>query len=104
MAYDWVRLAPPDLSELMYGALEEPITWLYAWFSKTTTRTWSGEGTEPAACARVSAPKPVHTPNAAAARATADATVARVRRYAELTELPDTSTSGEGEELRGGQR
>src|SRR4051812_2714003 len=80
MAYDWVRLAPPETSELMYGALEEPMTWLYAWFSMTTTTTWSGVGTVPAACA-ASLPRPVHSPIAAAAKAATDATVTRVRRY-----------------------
>ena len=30
---------------LMYGALELPITWEYAWFSITITNTWSKLGT-----------------------------------------------------------
>src|SRR4051812_19011603 len=77
MAKLWVRFAPPDFSELMYGALELPITWLYAWFSMTTTTVWAGVGTEPAAWA--SPPRPAHRPADAAARPAAVNRAVRLR-------------------------
>src|SRR5262245_61802514 len=77
----------------MYGALELPMTWLYAWFSIITTMVWSGVGTLPAALAVP--PIPTHTPAAAAARPTADARAVRVRR-AGLPARGNTWTSGWG--------
>src|SRR5262249_31429003 len=62
----------------MYGALELPMIWLYAWFSIITTTVWSGVGTPPAAFAVP--PIPAHRPIAPAARPRAEATAATVRR------------------------
>src|SRR3569833_2968056 len=75
----------------MYGALELPMIWPYAWFSIITTTVWSGVGTPPAAFAVP--PAAVQTPAAAAPRPTADSRAARVRR-AGLPARGNTGTSG----------
>src|SRR5437588_9552113 len=43
-ANDWVILAPPFASEVMYGALALPMTSLDEWFSSITTTMWSYAG------------------------------------------------------------
>src|SRR3569833_2668050 len=74
----------------MYGALELPMIWLYAWFSMTTTTTWPGAGTPPVACAV--SPVLAQTPAAAAPRPRADARAASMRRVGRGI----TGTSGQG--------
>ena|SRR5436190_9394576 len=43
--------APPLASDVMYGALALPMTWVNEWFSSITTTMWSNAGSAAAAAA-----------------------------------------------------